>query len=78
MIGYAQKVLDSDGERFLQHGSKPQAIEAIKPIGEEIVLTALRERAGCLGVHFDRWFREQILYDDGLVDQVLQQAACTG
>ena len=52
---------------------RADAIEALKPIGEEIVLAALQEELGKLGVHFDRWFREQSLYDDGLVDLVLQK-----
>lgn len=72
MIAYAQQILDSRGERFAAMDRK-SAIEALKPIGEEIVLTALREELGKLGVHFDRWFREQSLYDDGLVDLVLQR-----
>jgi arginyl-tRNA synthetase len=72
MIGYAQQVLEAAGERFLTM-ERTAAIEALKPIGEQIVLTALEEELGKLGVYFDCWFREQSLYDDGLVDLVLQQ-----
>ena len=31
-----------------------------------------------MNVHFDRWFSEQTLYDDGLVDQVLAQLGAQG
>jgi arginyl-tRNA synthetase len=72
MIGYAQQVFDVEGDRFLVMDRR-EAIEALKPIGEEIVLAALQEELGKLGVRFDRWFREQSLYDDGLVDFVLQR-----
>ncbi len=77
MLGYAQQVLDMEGERFLAM-PRADAIEAIKPIGEAIVLAALQEELGKLGVRFDRWFREQSLYDDGLVDLVLQKLRLQG
>jgi arginyl-tRNA synthetase len=72
MIGYAQQVIDGEGKRFLTM-ARADAVEALKPIGEAIVLAALQEELGKLGVRFDRWFREQSLYDDGLVQFVLQR-----
>lgn len=72
MIGYAQKILDAEGQRFLAM-KREAAIEALKPLGEEIVLADLKQELAKLGVQFDRWFREQSLYDDGLVDQVLEK-----
>jgi arginyl-tRNA synthetase len=77
MIGYAQTVRDSFGDRFL-HMDRTAAIDALKPISEEIVLVALQEELGKLGVYFDRWFREQSLYDDGLVDLVLAKLRSQG
>ena len=72
MIVYAQQIVDAQGERFLAM-NRADAVEALKPIGERIVLAALQDELGKLGVHFDRWFREQSLYDDGLVPLVLQR-----
>jgi arginyl-tRNA synthetase len=69
MADYAQIVRAAHGERFLQM-DRAAAIDVLKPIGEEIVLAALQEELGKLGVTFDRWFREQSLYDDGLVDLI--------
>jgi arginyl-tRNA synthetase len=77
MIGYAQQVLDAEGTRFLDM-PRSSAIEAIKALGEEIVLRALQEELGKLGVTFDRWFREQSLYDDGLVSLVLDKLRAQG
>ncbi len=70
MIGYAQKLLDAEGTRFLDM-ERDDAIRAIKPLAKEIVLPDLQGELGKLGVRFDRWFSEQSLYDDGLVDLVL-------
>ncbi|MFN8465556.1 MAG: arginine--tRNA ligase [Caldilineaceae bacterium] len=72
MIGYAQQIVDAEGDRFLAM-NRTDAVEALKPIGEGIVVAALQEELGKLGVRFDRWFREQSLYDDGLVELVLQR-----
>jgi len=77
MIGYAQTVVAEHGDRFLQM-DKARAIDALKPIGEEIVLAALHSELDRLGVHFDRWFREQSLYDDGIVDQLLEKLRAQG
>jgi arginyl-tRNA synthetase len=70
MMDYAQQVVDRVGDRFL-HLDKAQAIAAIKPIGREIVLAALADELARIGVVFDRWFSEQSLYDEGLVEQSL-------
>lgn len=70
MIDYAQTVVGKYGDRFLQM-ERDEAIEALKPIGEEIVLAALKEELAGMGVVFDNWFREQSLYDEGLVQQAL-------
>ena len=70
MVGYAQKLLDAEGTRFLEM-DREAAIKAIKPLAKEIVLPDLQQELGNLGVRFDRWFSEQSLYDDGIVDLVL-------
>jgi len=70
MFGYAQTVIDEYGDRFLDM-DQDAAITALKPIGEEIVLVALREELASMGVIFDNWFREQSLYDEGLIQKAL-------
>ncbi len=40
-------------------------------MGRAIVLAALEEELGSIGVRFDNWFSEQSLYDEGLVEQAL-------
>ncbi len=47
------------------------ALALIKPIGEDLVVTDLQAELRRIGIHFDHWFSEQSLYDDGLVEQVL-------
>ncbi|MBW7881173.1 MAG: arginine--tRNA ligase [Caldilineaceae bacterium] len=70
MVDYAKKIAARFGERFLAM-PKAQALTELREIGEDIVLTALQQELGSLGVHFDSWFREQSLYDDKLVEKAL-------
>jgi len=77
MVAYAQSVRDQHGDALL-HLTREQAIARLREIGEALVLESLQRELGSLNVHFDRWFREQSLYDDGLVDQVLAQLRAQG
>jgi arginyl-tRNA synthetase len=77
MIDYARQVAEKEGERFLQM-DRVAAIEALKPVGKEIVLRDLQDEMALIGVQFDRWFSEKSLYDDGLVDEVLSILSAKG
>lgn len=77
MFDYAQTLIEQYGDRFL-HMPKAEAIEQLKPIGEETVLAALQEELGKLGIHYDCWFREQSLYDSGLVYEVIEKLRAQG
>ena len=63
---------------YFLHMPVEQALAELRPIGEEIVVSALQEELGSIGVYFDRWFREQSLYDDGLAYQILDQLRAQG
>jgi arginyl-tRNA synthetase len=77
MFDYAQTLIEQYGDRFL-HMPKAEAIEQLKPISEEIVLAALQEELGKLGIRYDCWFREQSLYDSGLVYEVIEKLRAQG
>ncbi|MGB5047785.1 MAG: arginine--tRNA ligase [Caldilineaceae bacterium] len=70
MIGYAQQIQAEVGDRYL---SMPLAdvLKDLRTRGLAIVLADLRDELGLIGVQYDRWFSEQSLHDEGLVDQIL-------
>jgi arginyl-tRNA synthetase len=74
---YAQEVVERYGDRFLQM-PRDQALAELRGIGRAIVLSALEEELGSIGVHFDNWFSEQSLYDEGLVEQSLEHLKARG
>jgi arginyl-tRNA synthetase len=52
--------------------SKQDAIVELKALGKEIVLNDLHQETAAIGIVYDRWFSEQSLYDEGLVEQALE------
>jgi arginyl-tRNA synthetase len=70
MFDYAQKVIDEHGDRFLQM-DKNAALAEMRSLGHDLVVGGWADELGRIGVQFDRWFSEQSLYDEGLVEQAL-------
>jgi arginyl-tRNA synthetase len=70
MIGYAKRIIDQAGDRFVTQ-PKDEVIRQFKALGREIVLEDLHEEVRSIGIEYDNWFSEQSLYDEGLVEQAL-------
>ncbi len=71
MVEYARRVREQEGDRLAQL-PREEALRALWPLARAIVLQDLEEELALIQVHFDNWFSEQSLYDEGLVDQVLE------
>ncbi len=68
---------DQLGDRLVAL-DRAEAIAALRPYGRAIVLADLERELGRMGVHFDNWFSEQSLYDEGLVQQSLDYLDARG
>ena len=77
MHDYARIVWEREGDRFAKM-EREDALAAMRTIGREIVVHDLKDELQGLGVTFDRWFSERSLYDEGLVDTLLEQLAVKG
>ena len=71
MVDYAKRVVEQAGNRFVAM-PKQEAIAELKLLGREIVLNDLHHETEAIGIEYDRWFSEQSLYDEGLVEQALE------
>lgn len=60
---YAARAIAEEGEHYLGMPEE-EARAALGAWGIAIVLADLQKQLGRLGVHFDRWFSEQSLYQD--------------
>ena len=70
MVDYAREIVDAHGDRFL-HMERAAALAELREVGRTLVLGKLEAELARIGVTFDRWFSEQSLYDEGLVEQAL-------
>lgn len=59
---WAEQIVESEGDRFLQMERK-EAIKAIGDLGlEEKVLRSVRRDVETLNIHYDNWFHERSVY----------------
>ena len=72
MVDLANEVVAAEGDRFLAL-SQEDATVALGELGLERMLTSIRSSADRLRIHFDRWFSERSLYEDGIFDRVMAQ-----
>ncbi len=69
MIDYAQKIKDAYGDSLLSLPEE-EVPAKFRELGLKIVLDELKEDLAMMDVHFDEWFSEQSLYDDGTFAKV--------
>ncbi|MXX26794.1 MAG: arginine--tRNA ligase [Caldilineaceae bacterium SB0668_bin_21] len=74
---YAKLVRERRGDR-LAHLEPGEARAELREDGREIVVRDIEDELASMGVTFDRWFSEKSLYDEGLVDQLLEQLSDKG
>lgn len=67
---YAARAIEAEGERYLAMDEEA-AKSALGAWGMAIVLADLQKQLGRLGIHFDRWFSEASLYEDGCFPALL-------
>jgi len=69
MIEYAQKIKAEHGDSLLGL-SEEEVPDRFRELGLKIVLAELADDLAMMDVHFDNWFSEQSLYDDGAFAKV--------
>jgi arginyl-tRNA synthetase len=70
MVAMAQEIASEHGDKFLQI-PEDEALAALSGLGLNLVLASIRRSVAALGIHFDCWFSEKSLYDDGIFEVVM-------
>jgi arginyl-tRNA synthetase len=70
MVELGQQIAQEHGDAFLQM-DREEAIEALGEIGLEKMLTGIRSDLELMEVHYDNWFSERSLYDDGYFARIM-------
>jgi arginyl-tRNA synthetase len=79
MVDLANEIVANYGDRFRDQPEE-EATARLSEIGLPVILDGIRKSVTALRIHFDRWFSERSLYEDGLFEQVmttLQDAGLT-
>lgn len=70
MADLGREIAEEHGKRFLQM-PRDRALQEIGKLGLQAVLDGAREDLALMGIHYDRWFSEQSLYDGGTYGRVM-------
>ncbi len=62
MLGWAQQVIDEEGERYLDL-PREEAVLEMREIAYRLALEGIREDCARMNIHYDNWFSERTLYD---------------
>lgn len=77
MEDYAREVARSEAD-VLTPLPAADAHALLRPLALNIVLTDVREELRLIDVEFDRWYREQELYDSGAVQSAIEELGRMG
>ncbi len=70
MVEMGQRAAREYGRRFLDM-ERSEALKALGDIGLKYTLESIQADVALMGIHFDRWFSERTLYEDGTFDHVM-------
>ena len=70
MVDLAKEVITEEGDRFLTP-PEAEAVLSLGQLGLDRMMKQIMEDLALLGVHFNVWFNEQSLYDNGQYDAVM-------
>jgi len=67
---WAGQIADKEGDRYLTM-PRDEAVKLMTEIGWEMVLESVRRDVVAMNVHYDNWFSERSLYQEGVFDQIM-------
>ena len=71
IVDMGKQIAQEHGEKFL-HMQRKEATRMLGRMGIQSVLDGYAKTLGRMGVHFDRWFSERSLHDDGTFARALK------
>jgi arginyl-tRNA synthetase len=70
MVEWGREIAAEQGDQYLNM-PYPEAVAAIGKVGLAKALNCIKDDVELLGVHYDRWYSEQSLYDDGYFARIM-------
>jgi arginyl-tRNA synthetase len=70
LLDWAQRVIDEEGDRYLDL-PREEAVAQMRDLAYGMAMEGIREDCARMNVHYDNWFSEQSLYDEGLFEHIM-------
>jgi arginyl-tRNA synthetase len=70
MIDLAREVVEEHGDRYLAM-EREEAVAQMGALGLDKVIAQARADLELMGIHYDEWFSEQSLYQDGQYERIM-------
>lgn len=70
MTQWGQEIAEEEGDRYLNM-PHAEAVTAIGKVGLAKAVNCIKDDVELLGVHYDRWYSEQSLYDEGYFARIM-------
>lgn len=70
MVEWSQEIAEEEGAKYLNMPHS-EAVRAIGKMGLAKVVDCIKGDVELLGVHYDHWYSEQSLYDDGYFAKIM-------
>lgn len=77
LVQMGQAAAQTFGDSYL-HVERAEAYKFMRQYALEQILASIKEDAARLGIHFDRWFSEQSLYDEGVYGMAFNKLSAQG
>lgn len=77
LVEMGQEAAQQFGDKYL-HMDREEALDFMRQYALERIIASLQADAALINVHFDNWFSEQSLYDDGIYAEVFNQLSRQG
>jgi arginyl-tRNA synthetase len=70
IAAWAQRIADQEGDRLLDLPTE-EAVTEMRELGLQIAMDEIRNDCERMNVHYDSWFSEKSLYDEGVFDHIM-------
>jgi arginyl-tRNA synthetase len=70
IAAWAQRIADQEGDRLLDLPTE-EAVTEMRELGLQIAMDEIRSDCERMNVHYDSWFSEKSLYDEGVFDHIM-------
>jgi arginyl-tRNA synthetase len=77
LVQMGQEAAQAFGDKYL-HVDRTEAFKFMRQYALAGILASIKEDAALLGIHFDRWFSEQSLYDESIYGMAFNKLSAQG